>query len=98
MGGAFAKLVQEDQVGAVTVAIERTIEESFVTHPVRHLTRAEITRRFDMCARIFAKLRGELQWGLARIFARLPEYLRAELNGSDWSPDARTIWTPQDGK
>lgn len=99
--GSFAKLIDEGQVGRVTLAFEETIAASFETHKMRHMTTAEVKRRFEMCARIFEKLRGELKWGIERILDTLPTYLGCELDGKDWASDAqgaRTIWAPGDGR
>lgn len=97
MAGQFARLVSEKQVGKVTLAIEKAVTDSFKKHPVRHLTSAEIKRRFEMCADIFEALRGDMKWGIDRACDRLLEYLNAKLDGTDWKPDARTIWAPGDG-
>lgn len=99
MSGVFARLAaNEAELLQVTTSIENVVARSFETHRMQHITRAEVKRRFDLCARIFERLRGDLSWGLARIFDRMPEYLAAELNGSTWTPDARACWFPQDGR
>ncbi len=95
--GTFARLVEDGQVGKVTLAIEEAIEKSFISHPMRHLTSAEVRHRFDMCAAIFVKLRADLKWGIERANAHLSEYLTAELNGTAWTPDERACWMPSDG-
>lgn len=95
---AFAKLLDSpSQIGRVTSAFEKAIAGSFETHPMRHMTQAEVKRRFDLCAEAFEKLRGQLKWGIARALDAVPGYLRAKLDGREWEPDKRTIWTPGDG-
>jgi hypothetical protein len=96
---AFAKLVDDPVLlGRVTRVFEETIAKSFDgKHKMRHMTQAEVKRRFDMCAKIFSKLRSDLKWGIERIVDSLPGFLDQELSGSDWVPDARTIWAPGDG-
>jgi len=97
---AFAKLLDSPaQIATVTLAIESAIAQSFEAnkHPMRHMTSAEVKRRFDLCASIFEKLRGDLKWGITRATDQLPIYLNETLSGRDWMPDARTIWTPGDG-
>lgn len=101
MSGAFVKLLEDasgSSIGRVTSAIEAMVAMSLKTHPVRHLTKAEARRRFDMLTRIFEKLRGELRWGLERTLAHMPKYFQAELDGSTWVPDDRACWMPQDGR
>jgi hypothetical protein len=95
--GAFLDLVARDQVGPVLLGIERAIAESFREDGAR-MTRSEARRRFLASARIFRLLRGDLHWGLQRALDHLPGYLRCELDGVRWDPDARTIWIPGDGE
>lgn len=98
MAGAFTKLLEKDRQRAQVVgAFEAMIARSLETHPMRHLTHAEVKRRFDMCAGIFERLRGQLGWGIARTLDRMPQYFQAELNGSQWTPDERACWMPEDG-
>jgi hypothetical protein len=96
--GTWRKLLDTPgDVSRATLAIEATIAKSFETHPMRHMTKAEVTRRFDMCASIFEKLVGHERWGLLRALDHLSEYLKAELDGVPWTPDARSCWVPEDG-
>lgn len=98
MSGAFANLIgSELDLARVTLAIEAAIARSFETHPMRHATQAEVKDRFDICARIFERLHGQLGWGLVRTLDLMPRYLKAELDGSTWTPDARACWMPEDG-
>ncbi len=96
---AFLKLVEEGQVGRVTRELTRVIEASFQARPMPSgkITQAEVKRRFEILSRIFEALRSDMKWGIERILDKLPEYLGCELDGADWKPDARTIWTPADG-
>ncbi len=94
--GTFSDLVTQQQVGAATVAIERAIARSLREDNAR-VTGDEIRRRFAICERLLRRLRGDLGWGLQRVLDHLPRYLRCELDGVAWEPDARTVWTPGDG-
>jgi hypothetical protein len=93
--GAFLDLVTADQVARVTLAIERVIADSFRADGARP-TGAEVRRRFAICERLVRQLRGDLGWGLQRVLDHLPEYLRCELDGLPWEPDARAVWVPED--
>jgi hypothetical protein len=95
--GAFLDLVTQDQVAAVTLAIERAIAASFREDHAR-MTGDEVRRRFAICERLLRQLRGDLGWGLQRALDHLPRYLRCELDGVPWEPDARTVWVPADGQ
>lgn len=94
--GTFSDLVSQQQVGPATVAIEQAITRSFREDNAR-VTGAELRRRFAICECLLRHLRGDLGWGLQRALDHLPRYLRCELDGVPWEPDARTIWTPGDG-
>lgn len=94
--GTFSDLVTQQQVGPATVAIEQAIARSLREDNAR-VTGAELRRRFAICERLLRHLRGDLGWGLQRALDHLPRYLRCELDGVPWEPDARTIWTPGDG-
>lgn len=101
----FASLVTEDKVGKVALGIEAAVAQSFIedtapgrviiVHGGNRITRAEIKRRGDMCIKIFRALRGDLKWTVERILDHLALYLRKELDGVPWEPEARrATWTP----
>lgn len=94
--GTFRGLIEAGQVGRVTLAFEEFIAVSLITDGAPR-THSEIKRRFNMCAEIFKKLRGDLHWGIDRALHFLPTYLRDELEGVAWKPDTRTMWMPTDG-
>jgi hypothetical protein len=94
--GAFLDLVAADRVAHVTLAIERVIADSFRVDGARP-TGDEVRRRFAICERLLRRLRGDLGWGLQRVLDHLPAYLRCELDGVPWEPDARAVWVPEDG-
>lgn len=92
---AFLDLISEEQLARVTIAIERAIADSFASDGSR-MTGAEVRRRFALCERLVRQLRGDLGWGLQRVLDHLPHYLRCELDGVPWTPDARAVWLPGD--
>lgn len=104
MAGELIDLVAQDQLGRVTTAIHEAIEKSFITdlavsgleqgRCVGFLTQSETKRRFNICLRIFRTCRGDLKWSIARCCDNLHRYLREELDGKTWEPDARLIWSP----
>lgn len=96
-GGVFRGLVEDGQVGMVTIALMQAIEKSFKVDGAR-ITQSEVKRRFEICTKIFTSLRGDLNWGITRAVDKLPAYLRAELDGKQWMPDSRTMWVPEDGE
>lgn len=88
-------LIADDQLTRVTVAIERAIADSLAADRAR-VTRDEVRRRFSICERLLRQLRGDLKWGLQRVLDHIPRYLRYELDGVRWEPDARVTWVPED--
>lgn len=85
-------------LGRVTNHFERCIRASCEpgAFPVRHLTSAEIKRRFDILEKWFRILRGDKQWGIERTLDALPKALAAELSGLQWEPSDRALWLPGD--
>jgi hypothetical protein len=95
--GLFADLLAQDQIGRVTLGIESAVAAS-IREDGSQWTGAEIRRRFNICVRLVKQLRGELGWAVARVLDHLPRYLRCELDGIAWVPEARTVWTPSETK
>lgn len=94
---SWLSMVDAADLPRITTGIEEAVDRSFAEDHAR-MTSAEIRRRFDICERVLAQLRGDLGWGLQRAIDRLPYYLRCELDGQPWEPDNRTIWMPEDGQ
>lgn len=105
--GVFLDLVTSAQMPTVLAGVERAVLRSFNEdqQPGRIIlvtgarnrapTRAEQKRRAEICVKIFKVLRGDLSWGVERILDSLPKFLRCELDGRSWEPEARrATWTP----
>lgn len=97
MGRPFADLLTDGQYSAAVMKFEAVLVASFGQRPVRHMTQQHIKDRYALCEKIFRLLRGDLKWGLERVWGHMLGYLLKELDGSDWKPDARTVWAPGDG-
>lgn len=80
----------------VVLIFEGAIEASLASHPLQHLTHAEVKRRFGICAGIFEVLRGDMKWSLARVSDHMTEFLKKELDGIAWKPSARSSWARGD--
>lgn len=87
----FSNLIEDKSIGKVIKAFEDTILESYYEDKTR-VTGDETKRRFDICAKIFRELKGDLGWSLQRILDHLPTYLRNELDGVLYEPDSRKSW------
>lgn len=104
--GVFASLVTEDKIAEVVRGIETAVLKSFEEDmkPGRivlvhgssgapRATQAEAARRTQLCLKIFRALRGDLKWTLPRAIDHLSIYLRKELDGEPWEPEAkRASW------
>lgn len=98
--GAFASLVTEDKIAEVVRGFEVAIAQSFaedrapgrliLVHGGPRLTKSAMTDRANICIRIFKVLRGDLKWSLPRIMDHLPKFLRNELDGVPFTPEAAT--------
>lgn len=94
MSGEFAALIDSEKLLASAVrGFQAAIARSFQQDNGPQ-TQNEIKRRFDICARIFRRLRSDCGWSVQRIVDYLPRYLRCELDGQPWTPDSTTLWTP----
>jgi len=91
--GPFAGLVVEDQVGQVTLAFEQAIAASFIVRPHRlYLAKSSaIKDRFDICAKVFRALRGDLKWSIPKVIDHLPGFLLKAIDGEAWEADAKTL-------
>ncbi len=104
--GVFLDLVHRDSIGKAVLGIEAAVTTSFVQDHAQdnsviirgrtpNITKSETVRRTQLCMRIFKELRGDLDWGVDRILDHLPRFLRSELDGVSWQPEAkRALWTP----
>lgn len=64
------------------------------------MTRSEIKRRTEICAKWTLVLRRDLKWSIHRILDELPRALRCELDGISYTPtrsDAHT-WSASNGR
>ncbi len=92
------------QLRKLSEAVYRAVRESFEEDQKRigrprsvRVTQSEVKRRTQICQKIFAVLRGDMNWGLQRAIDHISRYLRLELDGVSWEPDQRKMWTPGDG-
>lgn len=98
MGTPLTDLLKDPAtLGRVTASIETTIAKSFETHAMRHMTQAEVKRRFDICLKWFRSMRVESFFSNERACSELPAALAAELNGGTFTPSTRAVWMPEDG-
>ncbi len=98
MGSPLTDLLQTPaSLSAVTIGIQRAVERSLKSHPMRKLTRDEVKRRFGICVRWFKVLRVEKKLSIERCVDEMPKALRAELDGRPYEAHARSLWLPEDG-
>lgn len=98
---AFRGLVSEEDFGRVTRYIDSAITKTLDEDKMSVVTRAEIKRRFELCAKILTVILGDVKWGIKKALDHLYPYLRMELNGEDWTAaatdeDKRNSWIVQE--
>lgn len=94
--GTLSKLVAENQVERVTRSFVQAISGSFVVDGGTP-TRDEVTRRFDICLRLFCELYADLKWSVPKILDFIPRYLRCELDGIRYNPNNENgAWSVED--
>ena len=99
--GRIASLVTEGKIPAVVIGIEtavalslahdRTPGRIILVHANAGPSKAEVKRRVEICIDIFRQLRGDGHWSVEKIVDHLPRFLRAELDGTDWKPEATAM-------
>jgi hypothetical protein len=64
------------------------------------MTRAEVKRRSDICAKWIMTLRRDLGWSITRILDDLSKALRCELDGIPYTPsrEGHSTWTQDNGR
>lgn len=98
--GVFAGLALDAKALAeVTLAVEAAVVTSFVQDDSRsvikrvgRITQNDMRQRGQICINIFRVLRGDMKWSRQKCIDFLPAYLRKQLDGEDWEPEARTVW------
>lgn len=52
-------------------------------------SQAEAKRRIEICVKMFRELRGDLKWTVERIVDEMPRFLKMQIDGVSWEPEAR---------
>lgn len=98
VSGVLAEMFVGGHIMRVEKSIYAAVEKSFQTHPMRHMTRSEVNRRFQLCVKLIEILRADMGWSVFRICDHLTRFLQLELDkvrlnltqGSDgWSVSTR---------
>lgn len=76
----------------ITQAVQVVITASFRSHPMRHMTKSEVTRRFNVCFEGYRVMRNEMKWSSVRCIDMLQRILEASLNGTDIDFSKRSSW------
>ena len=88
---------EQGTLGKLTNGITQAVHRSFENQSMKNPTRAEITRRFEICMKWAKVFRGDLRWGIQRIVDEFDNVLVAELTVKKYEPPKRTTWIPSDG-
>lgn len=91
---ALTALIEDPaELASVTASIYLAIERSFVTHPMRKFTEAEVKRRFEICIKWFRELKA-VPFTTRRTLNEIPIALRAELDHRPYSIPTSVLWSP----
>lgn len=102
MGHVFALAAVNGDIRRINTAVLAAVELSFVKHPMRHLTRSEVKRRTEICAKWIGRLCEErgpngrplFGWSIDRALSVIRRALDAELSGEEFVPGQRVLWAP----
>lgn len=92
---AFLGAVMDGKLEAVQKAIFLVVEDSFNSHPMRHRTGAEETRRVQIVMGWLQKLTKDHHYTLDKAIHTIRRALLCELDGGTFTPplyDARTVY------
>lgn len=82
------RVLVDGEIQRVAPLIERIVEHSFTTHPMRHRTVAEHTRRVDIATKTYFALRQQ-RWTEQRAVSHLRQALTASLDTTTFAPVQR---------
>jgi hypothetical protein len=96
MAGEFAAAAVAGDIPRIEAGILAIVEQSFVTHPMRHRTGAEERRR---CAFALDKLRyfmHERKWAVDKALSYIAPALTAALDTRNFEVRERTLYVPDE--
>lgn len=82
------RVLVDGEIQRVAPLIERIVEHSFTTHPMRNRTVAEHQRRVDIATKTYFSLRQQ-RWTEQRAVSHLRQALAANLDTTTFAPKAR---------
>jgi len=91
----FADLLNSKaDLQTVTATIHDLVAVSFISHPVRHRTQAEVKRRAEVVLSAFGAMRKQKGFSQARALAMLPYALKHALEnpGKAWEPPKERLY------
>ncbi len=94
MAGELVALAATGDLTRVTASFAAVVEHSFTTHPMRHLTQAEVKRRTDFVVEKFRFYRAERKWPVDKALSHLRHALARALNTQDFEVRERVLYVP----
>lgn len=94
MAGEFVSLAATGDLQRVADAVTTVVEHSFTTHPMRHVTQAEVKRRTDFVLETFRFYRAERKWSVDKALSHLRHALAAALDTRNFEVRERTLYVP----
>ena len=95
--GLWLRLARRGKLEYVVGGIQRTVRQTFKSHPMRHETASEINRRLSLAVAFIETHAGNRGWGFQRALDEMPRYLRCHLDAKPYEPSTRQMWVADDG-
>lgn len=96
-GTAFLMAAMAGDKAKIDTIFANIVRDSFVTHPMRKLTRDAIAERGKVLIQWFRTLRGDKGWPLDRVLHELRRALRAHLDQLPYTPSDSVLYRVDDG-
>lgn len=85
-------MLSPDRKARLQDAVSAAVADSFISHPMRHVTMSEVKRRNRICLVAFRTARNEHKYAFQRAVDLMPVVLRNSLDQVEQNLSRRNSW------